>query len=433
MVLDSVLDYIGDTPLLKIPEAVHGVGNAEIYAKCELFNPFGSVKDRTALALVREHIDDLKESGRTFLESSSGNTAKAMQAILSMRGVKFKTITNRIKSPEVRDILLALGTEIDELPGLSECPDLTDPNDPITFIENIIARNPEKYFQNSQYYSKDNPGIHHETGREIFDDIGAPDYFFGMLGTTGSTRGISEFLSDKNKDMKTIGVVAAKGNYLPGVRNMDEMFEVGLFDRKIYAEVAEVFEDEAILAMSRLNRQCGLLCGPTTGGAFAACVSYLKKLAPTRPVKAAFVACDRLEWHMSYLKKRMPELFGSEKKFGIACLSGDDLDSARVIPADGAEEWIGANKPLIIDLRGNSAFALSHIPGSINIVDSIFEDVVRYAPPFSKGTEVLLACPVGEKSRMFSALLNKKGFAAHSLGGGLTKYVELGGKMESSA
>ncbi|MDR3126505.1 MAG: pyridoxal-phosphate dependent enzyme [Rickettsiales bacterium] len=433
MILESVLDYIGDTPLLKIPEEVHGVENAGLYAKCELFNPFGSVKDRTALALVRNHIGELKASGKTFLESSSGNTAKAMQVILSMHGVGFKTITNRIKTPEVRDILLALGTRIDELPGLSECPDLSDPNDPITFIENLIAQNPGKYLQNSQYYSRDNPEIHRDTGREIAADLGgAPDYFFGMLGTTGSTRGISEFLCGVGKDMKTIGVVAAKGNYLPGVRNIDEMFEVGLFDRKIYADIVEVFEDEAVLAMSRLNRRCGLLCGPTTGGAFAAAAAYLKKLAPKKPVKAVFVACDRIEWYMSFLKKKLPEMFDAKRKFGISCLVAEDMEHVSSVPADGARQWMAENNPLVIDLRGNTAFKASHIPNSINIVDSMFEEVVQYSPPFSNGQKVLLVCPVGQKSRMFSALLYKKGFTAYSLDGGFAEYIGLGGKTESS-
>ena len=114
MILNSIVDYIGNTPLLKIPEEVHGVQNVTLYAKCELFNPLGSVKDRTALGLLKEHIDILKNNGKTFVESSSGNTAKAMQVILSMNGIKFKTITNRIRAPEIRDILLSLGTDMAE-------------------------------------------------------------------------------------------------------------------------------------------------------------------------------------------------------------------------------------------------------------------------------------------------------------------------------
>jgi cysteine synthase B len=423
MILESVTDYIGNTPLLKIPPEIHGLEKVELYAKCELFNPFGSVKDRTALALAKGHLSD---KSKTFLESSSGNTAKALQIIFSMHGVPFKSVTNRIKTPEVRDILTALGCELEELPGLSECPDPTDPNDPIAYIADMAAKNPEKYAHNSQYYSLDNPAIHHITGREIFEDIGAPDYFFGGLGTTGSTRGAVEFLMDKNPGLRAVGIVGRKGDYIPGIRNMDEMREVGIFERKLYYDIAEIGEQEAIEAMLLLNRKCGLLCGPTTGGAFAATVEYLRVRKPERKIKAAFIACDRMEWYVSYLKKRRPDLFGQDGRDSIKTMTASDLSDVRAV----GTSWIAENSPIVIDLRGNMAFRTSHIPNSINITDNIFEEMIQYSPPFSKGQKILLVCPVGDKSRAFAAFLAKKGFAAYSLDGGIVKYRDLGLPLE---
>ncbi|MDR2337194.1 MAG: pyridoxal-phosphate dependent enzyme [Deltaproteobacteria bacterium] len=433
MIYTSILDYIGQTPLLKIAPEIHGLNNVELYAKCELFNPFGSVKDRTALALVKKHLTELKSSGQTFLESSSGNTAKALQVILSMSGIEFKSVTNRIKTPEVREILSALGAKLQELPGLSECPDPTDPYNPISYIANMISRNPKKYFQNSQYYSLDNPAIHHTTGTEIFADLGALDYFFGVLGTTGSTRGVTEFIKNKNPALQTIGIIAEKGDYLPGIRNQDEIHEVGIFERSLYTDIVQISVDAAIDSMLILNRKCGLLCGPTSGGAFAGTIAYLKSNPPPKLSKVVFIACDRLEWYMSYLKKYRPSLFGGENKENVHNLTEQEIQAAAVVSAEDAPKWIAENKPLIIDLRGNTAFKTAHLPGSINITDNIFEDLTQYAPPFSKGNKVLLVCPVGDRSRAFVALLLRKGFdSAYSLDGGIVKYRDLGWALERS-
>jgi cysteine synthase B len=236
-------------------------------------------------------------------------------------------------------------------------------------------------------------------------------------------------MKGENPELRTVGIVAGKGDYLPGIRNIDEMSEVGIFEKPLYSDIVEIGEAEAIDAMLLLNRKCGLLCGPTSGGAFAATVSYLRKLKPSRTIKAAFIACDRMEWYMSYLKKRRPELFGLASRDGIKNLSADELAKAQAVGA----EWIAENNPIVIDLRGNMAFKTSHIPNSINIPDSIFEDMAQYSPPFSKGQKILLVCPVGDKSRAFAALLLKKGFAAYSLDGGIVKYRDLGLPLEKGA
>jgi cysteine synthase len=99
MILQSITEYIGNTPLLLIPESVHGIVGIKIYAKLEYLNPFGSIKDRTALGI-------LKKSGDTdIIESSSGNTAKALGILANLNEKKFLTVTNRIKQKEVEDIL----------------------------------------------------------------------------------------------------------------------------------------------------------------------------------------------------------------------------------------------------------------------------------------------------------------------------------------
>ena len=428
MLYKSVTELIGNTPLIEISKEITKLKNINVYAKCELYNPFGSLKDRAGYAMLKDEIQKLKENNMTVIESSSGNTAKALQIICSMNGIPFKTVTNRIKIPETKEILKVAGAEIEELPGLSECPDPTDPNDPVAYIERIVSENPNKYYHTNQYTNLKNPKVHYEhTGKEIYDDLGKVDYFFGTLGTTGSSRGTIEYLLEKNKNLKKIGIIAEKGDTIPGIRNKDEMYEVGIFNKSLYDEIVLVNSDEAIEEMLVLNRKCGILGGPTSGAAFKGTLKYLREIDDKlkEPANAVFIACDRMEWYMSYIKKRRPEIFDSEiKRETIRTLTEEDMKYAKTIDVNNAEEWIEKNKPFIIDLRGNLAYKNGHIANAINITDIFFEDLVDNGTPFSKENSVLLVCSIGDKSKKFSSLLNKKGMNVYSLENGMTAWRE---------
>ena len=428
MLYKSVTELIGNTPLIEISKEITKLKNINVYAKCELYNPFGSLKDRAGYAMLKDEIQKLKENNMTVIESSSGNTAKALQIICSMNGIPFKTVTNRIKIPETKEVLKVAGAEIEELPGLSECPDPTDPNDPVAYIERIVSENPNKYYHTNQYTNLKNPKVHYEhTGKEIYDDLGKVDYFFGTLGTTGSSRGTIEYLLEKNKNLKKIGIIAEKGDTIPGIRNKDEMYEVGIFNKSLYDEIVSVNSDEAIEEMLVLNRKCGILGGPTSGAAFKGTLKYLKEIDDKlkEPANAVFIACDRMEWYMSYIKKRRPEIFDSEiKRETIRTLTEEDMKYAKTIDVNNAEEWIEKNNPIIIDLRGNLAYKNGHIANAINITDIFFEDLVDNGTPFSKENSVLLVCSIGDKSKKFSSLLNKKGMNVYSLENGMTAWRE---------
>lgn len=428
MLYKSVTELIGNTPLIEISKEITKLKNINVYAKCELYNPFGSLKDRAGYAMLKDEIQKLKENNMTVIESSSGNTAKALQIICSMNGIPFKTVTNRIKIPETKEILKVAGAEIEELPGLSECPDPTDPNDPVAYIERIVSENPNKYYHTNQYTNLKNPKVHYEhTGKEIYDDLGKVDYFFGTLGTTGSSRGTIEYLLEKNKNLKKIGIIAEKGDTIPGIRNKDEMYEVGIFNKSLYDEIVLVNSDEAIEEMLVLNRKCGILGGPTSGAAFKGTLKYLREIDDKlkEPANAVFIACDRMEWYMSYIKKRRPEIFDSEiKRETIRTLTEEDMKYAKTININNAEEWIEKNNPIIIDLRGNLAYKNGHIANAINITDIFFEDLVDNGTPFSKENSVLLVCSIGDKSKKFSSLLNKKGMNVYSLENGMTAWRE---------
>lgn len=434
MVYKSVKELIGDTPLIEIDPKITGLKNIKLYAKCELYNPFGSIKDRTAKAMLESDLGSLKISQKKVLEASSGNTAKALQILCSMEDVKFKTITNRIKVQETAEILKLLGAEIQSLPGTSTCPDPSDPTNPISYIKRMIKEDPDKYYTTSQYDNLKNPETHYYTGKEIYDDLGEIDYFFGTLGTTGSSRGIITYFNELNYDYKKIGIIAEESDYIPGIRNKDEMHEVGNFNSSLYDEIVSVTSHKAIKGMLTLNRKVGILGGPTSGGAYTASLEYLRKIDETLTTKksAVFIACDRVEHYISYIKTRRPELFSVNNNIdSIKQFEFKKIDKARELEPDILEEFITEKHPIIIDLRGSISYKNKHLKNSINILDITFENLLDSSIPFSKKDNVVLLCPTGDKSIRYSEYLNKKGYNTYSLNGGTTNYFALGYAYET--
>ena len=232
MLIKHITEAIGNTPLLEIDPKVHGLKNINLYAKLEHLNPFGSLKDRPALGLLRDELAALAAGNKTAIESSSGNMAKAMTLICSTHGIPFRIVTNRIHVREVKQILQLVGAQIDEFPGMSSCPDPRDPNNPLAYIERSMAAEPGKFFHGSQYTNEKNPDAHYKTtGPEILADAGTIDFLITGLGTAGSSGGVGRFLKEKNPNLKIVGLVAPKGQVIPGIRSADEMYEVGLFKK----------------------------------------------------------------------------------------------------------------------------------------------------------------------------------------------------------
>jgi cysteine synthase/rhodanese-related sulfurtransferase len=433
---DSMTDVIGGTPLVRIDEAVHGLRNIDLYAKMELLNPFGSLKDRAAWNMTRPHLPQAAERGDTLVELSSGNTAKALALIAGMHGLSFRSVTNRMKVPEIKDLLLLLGAEIDELPGQAECLDPTDTDDPLTRMYQAITADGSGYLHTDQYFNDLNTEAHARgTGPEIVTDLDgrAPDYFIACVGTAGSSTGVARVLRRHNPDVTVVGLVAAKSDFIPGIRNIDEVHEVGLFDPDVYDAVEAVSADDAIDGLLTLVRRCGTLAGPTGGGAYQGAVRYLRRLDPDLAERrtAVFIVCDRVESYLSYLRERRPALFRRPARpNSVHTLTGDDLAAATVIGVADAQEWIAKEDPLVIDLRSAFAYRALHIDRSVNIVDELFGEMVHGGLPFGRRRPVLLVCPVGEKSARYAALLTRMGHPdVRSLDGGVIAWRDAGAEL----
>ncbi|WP_217145830.1 pyridoxal-phosphate dependent enzyme [Streptomyces sp. AC627_RSS907] len=439
---DSITEAIGNTPLVRIDPAVHGLRHIDLYAKLEMLNPFGSVKDRPAWHMARPHLEAAAGGDGTVVELSSGNTAKALALLAGMHGLRFKSVTNRMRVPEIKELLLLLGAEIEELPGRSECLDPTDTDDPLTHFHQALSDPGSTYLHTDQYFNPRNVEAHAAgTGPEIVKDLDGrvPDWFVACVGTAGSSTGVARVLREHDPRVRVLGLVAHKSDFIPGIRTIDEVHQVGLFDPATYDTIESVTSDEAIDGMLTLIRRCGLLSGPTGGAAYQGAVRQLRdadaELDGTGERRTAvFIVCDRAESYLSYVRQRRPELLGrtDRGRSASAVTDAEARAEARVIDVEDARRWTvtGDPRPLVVDLRSPHAYAALHIEGSVNIVDELFEDLLRGGLPFSKRTPVLLACPVGEKSLRYAAALTRMGHPdVRSLAGGIVAWRDAGAPL----
>jgi len=435
MIIESMTDLIGNTPLLKISAEVTGLKNIDLYAKLEMLNPFGSVKDRTAWAMIKDDLDEIKSKNMTIYENSSGNTAKSLQAIAGMHGIKFRLMSALAKVEEQKQVLQIMGAEIEEIAGANDCFDPSDNNDPQYLIERTARSRPGEIYFTSQFTNPKNPDYHEKTtGEEIAKDLGKVDFFFNGLGTTGSSLGISIRLQRDNPDVETVAVIPETNHFFPGVRSLSQMWESGLFQRNQYKTFLNISEQEAIDGMLILNRQCGVLCGVTAGANFAGSLKYLKEIdsSLTERKKAVFIVCDRMEWYISYLKERRPEIFSEPVKENSLSLFVDD-GSYRVedieISSQTLDEMLGSNeKPIVVDIRTAQSFRLVCIPASINVPSEIFRKWIDGQNPFEEGARIVLVCAVGEQSCFYARYLRSLGCNVYSLSGGIMTWRDFQGE-----
>jgi cysteine synthase/rhodanese-related sulfurtransferase len=436
MRFETMTDAIGDTPLVRIDPAVHGLRHIDLYAKMEMLNPFGSVKDRAAWNMARPLLARAAERGDTVVELSSGNTAKALAVIAGLHGLTFRSVTNRMKVPEIKDLLLVLGAEIEELPGQAECLDPTDTDDPLTRMYQRLAGSDDGHVHTDQYFNELNVEAHLTgTGPEIVKDLDgrAPDYFIACVGTAGSSTGVAAALRRHHPGVRVVGLVAHKSDFIPGIRTIDEVHEVGLFDPRVYDTVETVSADDAIDGLLTLVRRCGMLAGPTGGGAYQGAVRHLQAIDAelTERRTAVFIVCDRVESYMSYLRERRPELFGRPpRRNSVRSLTAAEVAGAAVVDVAGAQRWLAERRGLVVDLRSPYAYRALHIDGSVNIVDELFAELLHGGLPFGRRQPVLLVCPVGEQSARYAALLGRMGHPdVHSLDGGIIAWRDAGAEL----
>jgi len=291
-------------------------------------------------------------------------------------------------------------------------------------------------FHPSQYENDLNTRVHYEhTGPEIFADGGAMDFLIAALGTSGSSRGIGQFLKEKNDRLKIIGVASEADNVIPGMRDANELQTVGIFDAQIYDGFEFVSVGKALEVMLRLNRELGLLCGPSSGASFAAAMQHITPIIDTiQPqagedkVKVCILLPDRIELYLQFLRNLRPDLFQMPQTKGLL----DELDPEDAGPgvsADEAEEWLKDPDTLVVDMRGNMIFEAGHLPRSINLMPGMILDLCKRGVIFSRSHRLLLVCPYGIQSGRFAAALKAQGFKCASLRQGFNSWLRAGKEL----
>ena len=266
------------TPLVRLNHVVPaGVG--PLYLKLEWYNPFGSIKDRTAWYLLKGLAERNELDGKQLVEPTSGNTGIALAALAALMGIPI-TVTIPDGVPEEKKTLLRmLGAEVWETPD-DLCP-INHPKDGAialarSFVESEATR--DKYVMPNQYENPDNVKAHYETtGPEIWlQTEGAVRRFYAGFGTCGTITGIGRYLKEQDPTIHVVAIEPNKGHRIPGMKNMSESKQPGILDRGILDRVVRIDDATAYAMTKRLFREEGLIVGPSTGAIVAAAVQELQ-------------------------------------------------------------------------------------------------------------------------------------------------------------
>ena len=272
MIVQSLIELIGKTPMLEIQPG--------LLLKLERFNPGGSIKDRTALAMI----EDAEKSGQltpgaTIIEPTSGNTGVGLAWIGRLKGYKVLLTMPDTMSVERRNLLAAYGAELILTPGAEGM------KGAIAKAEEIRDNTPGALIL-GQFTNPANPAIHYTTtGQEIWEDTnGQVDVFIAGVGTGGTVSGVGRALKERNFTIEVIAVepasspVLTQGHAGPhkiqgiGANFVPDTYQAGFIDR-----VLTVTDDEAIQSARTLAKDHGLLVGISSGAAYAAALQLTQQ------------------------------------------------------------------------------------------------------------------------------------------------------------
>lgn len=267
---DSVLDRVGNTPLLRLSRIGREFRNVEIFAKAEWFNPGGSVKDRAALNIIRDgERSGALRPGKTILDATSGNTGIAYAMVGAARGYRVKLCLPENASPERKRILERYGAELMLTAGDQGS------DGAIRKAREIYSANPDQYFYADQYNNSANWLAHYEsTGIEIWEQTrGRLTHFCAGLGTSGTFIGVTRRLKELNPQIRCISFQPdANFHGLEGWKHMASAIVPGIYDANLADSNFEVRTEDAYRMAKRLAREEGLFVSPSSAAALVGCL-----------------------------------------------------------------------------------------------------------------------------------------------------------------
>jgi cysteine synthase len=313
-VYQSVAELVADpdnpTPMVRLSERFVPAPEFDIYVKLERSNPFGSIKDRTALYLLRG--TELKE-GQVLTEPTAGNTGIALAALANAQGTSIELALPEGTPEEKKALLRFLGAT------LLEVEDELCPLFPTEGARGVVKSLVEsaafngKYVSPNQYENELNVLAHyHTTGPEIWNQTGGDiDYFLAAFGTCGTITGVGRYLKERKPDVKIIGIEPANRHHqLSGIKkisNLPEEHRPKILDYSLIDDIIAVEDDDAFETGIRLARTEGLMVGPTTGALLHAAGRIGAENSGTAVVISPDDATKYISAYARYLDKKSDE------------------------------------------------------------------------------------------------------------------------------
>jgi cysteine synthase len=269
-VYDTVFDMLPDeenpSPMVRINK-LNPSAEFALFAKLEWMNPFGSVKDRAAWAMLRQ-LEDKGEvgKGRGFVEPTSGNTGISLAAMARARGHHMRAVVPNKVPLEKKVLLKIAGADLDVVSDeLCPAPGLGDGS--INLAKTHAKAQSDKYAMPNQYENEVNVEAHFRTtGPEIWRQTeGKITHLFVSLGTCGTVTGTSRYLRKLNPNVKVIAVQPTEGHDVPGLRNVTQLGVSKLFDASLIDDILEIEFRTAYTRALDLCQMEGLLAGPSSG------------------------------------------------------------------------------------------------------------------------------------------------------------------------
>jgi cysteine synthase A len=265
MLINSVLEAVGGTPLIRLKK----ISSGNVFAKADFLNPGGSVKDRVAKYIIESAEKQGKlRPGMTIIEATSGNTGIGLTLVGIQKGYGVVCVMPENMSEERKKIIRAFGGEIvfsqagESLVGS------------LNKMKEIIQGEPEKYFVANQFSNPHNPEVHYQqTAPEIWQDAnGEIDIFVAGVGSGGTLQGIGKFLKEKKSAIKIVAVEPKNSAALLGrepglhhIQGIGDGFIPDVLDVNLVDMVFTVSDEEAIETTRRLSHEEGLLVGTSSG------------------------------------------------------------------------------------------------------------------------------------------------------------------------
>jgi len=289
-ICNTILDTIGQTPLVRLHRIPRGIIAADVLAKVETFNPGNSIKDRMALKMIEDaERDGRLKPGGTIIEGTSGNTGMGLAIAAVIKGYKCIFTTTDKQSKEKVDALRAFGAEV------IVCPTDVDPDDPRSYysVSSRLERDTPNSWKANQYDNPSNAQAHYEqTGPEIWEQTGgAVDHLVVGVGTGGTISGTGRYLKDRKPSVKVWGIdtygsvlkkyketgVLDKNEIYPYItEGIGEDFLPKNVDFSVIDHFEKVTDRDAAIMTGRIAREEGIFAGNSAGSAMAG----LLQLAP---------------------------------------------------------------------------------------------------------------------------------------------------------